>query len=135
MEIDGVIYVGVTGTQEVMGVQGQTILSHVKKQGIQVIQGKQKNGFTVQLVPEGFIQSLVVSHECEIGEKVEINGVVYVGVVNREEVMGVKGSTIVNNAKKQHISMLSGKQKNEYPIQLIPKGFIQSLVVSYMCEA
>ena len=45
--------------------------------------------------------------------------------------MGVKGPTILNNAKKQNIPMLAGKQKNRYPIQLIPESFIKSLLSTY----
>ena len=66
MEIDGVVHRGVTGTQEVMGVQGQTIMTNAKKQNISMLPGRQKNGKSVQLVPESFIQSLVVSHMCEV---------------------------------------------------------------------
>jgi len=127
---------GVTNTQEVMGVKGQTILSNVKKQGIQVIQGKQKNGYPVQLVSESFIQSLIVLHVCKVGENVEIDGVVYFGVTNSKEVMGVKGHTILSSAKKQEIQMIQGKQKKNRgaSIQLVPESFIKSLVKSYECE-
>ena len=72
------MYIGVTQGQEIMGVKGVIILSSAKKQGIQVFHGKQKSGHSVQLVPESFIQNFIVSHECEVGEKVEIDEMVYV---------------------------------------------------------
>ncbi len=38
---------------------------------------------------------------CEVAEEIEIDGIIYVGVTNTREVMGVKGETILNNAKRQ----------------------------------
>lgn len=73
VEIDGVIYVGVTRMQEVMGVQGYTILNNFKLKNIKIIQGKQKNGSFIRLIPEGFIKQIVVTHKCEVGEKLEID--------------------------------------------------------------
>ena len=79
IEIDGVMYVGVvSSTQEVMGVQGKMVLRNAKKQGIHVIQGKQKNAYSIQLVPKDFIASLL--NTCEVGEERTIDGIIYLGV-------------------------------------------------------
>jgi len=58
MEIDGVVYMGVTSKQKTMGIHGDTILDNVKKQGIHVIQGRQKNRRAIQLIPLSFIEEL-----------------------------------------------------------------------------
>ena len=110
-----------------MGVNGFTILNNAKKEGIKIIQGKQKDGHSIQLVPERFIKGLVISHECEMGEKVEIDGVVYIGVVTSKEMMGIPGETILNHAKKQKIQVIQGKQKDGRSIQLVPLSFIEEL--------
>jgi len=66
-----------------MGVKGQRILKNTKKQGVQVIHGQQKSGRPIHLVPESFIQGLMISHTCEVGEKIEIEGVMHIGVVHK----------------------------------------------------
>ena len=118
-----------------MGVRGKAILNNAKREGIQVIQGKQKNTYPIQLVPESFIRGLMVSHECEVGEKVEIDGIMHVGVTKKQEVMGIRGETILNNAKKDGIQVIQGKQKkNGFSVHLVPESFIRGLMVSHECE-
>lgn len=38
---------------------------------------------------------------CEVGKEKEIDGIIYVGVSKNQEVMGIKGRTILDNAKSQ----------------------------------
>jgi hypothetical protein len=98
-EINGVIYVGVTGTHEVLGMSGNTIMRNLKRtEGVKSIRGKQPTGKSITLVPKSYIQNLLDT--CELGEEKEINGVIYVGVTESNEVMGVNGFTILNNLKK-----------------------------------
>ena len=127
-EIDWVTYVGVTNSQEVMGLNWQTILKNAKNDAsITILQGKQKSWLSIQLTPKTFIESLLDT--CEVWDEVEIDGVVYIGVVTTQEVMGLKWETILNNAKKNpSITILQGKQKWWKPIQLTPKTFIESLL-------
>ena len=76
-----------------------------------------------------------VSIVCEVGEKVEIDGVVYVGVINTQKTMGMNGYTILENVKKNpDIKILKAKQKNGY-CNLVPEKFIESLQISYICKA
>ncbi len=134
VEIDGVVYVGVTGLSESMGVKGQRILSNAKKQGIQILHGKQKNGRPVQLVPESFIEGLVVVYECEVGEKIEIEGVVYIGVVPWSFSQWLPWSMILKRAETNNIDIKKWNQKNRFSINLVPKKFIDSLNKEIVCD-
>lgn len=57
---------------------------------VSVLLARQKNGLRVNLIPRSFIESFVVEHTCEPGEEKEIDGAVYVGVTNANEVLGMR---------------------------------------------
>ncbi|MFO0764028.1 MAG: DEAD/DEAH box helicase family protein [Candidatus Gracilibacteria bacterium] len=136
VQIDGVVYMGVTNAQEVMGLRGGTILKNVKNDPtLTILQRKQSSGHPIQLVPKSFIEGLL--NTCEAGEEKTIDGVVYMGVTNTQEVMELQGQTILANAKKDSaLTILQGRQQSGYPIQLVPKSFIEGLKQSrqYTCE-
>ena len=130
-EIEGVKYIGVTHANEVMGIKGFTILRNAKKDEKiweRCKEGRQKNGMNITLVPVSFVEGLVQT--CEVGEIQEIDGVKYVGVTNANEVMGLKGNTILSNAKKDEQvweRCKTGRQKNGMNITLMPVSFVKGL--------
>ncbi len=132
--IDGTIYIGVSSTKIIMEVTGTTILARAKKIGIQIIEGKQKNGANINLVPKSFVEWMKVEYTCEPGKEIVINWETCIGVVRYDTIMWVKWSTILNNAKKAGIKIFLWKQKNWYNIHLIPKNFIEEMKVEYTCE-
>ena len=59
-EIDGVVRVGVTGTQDIRGLKWATVIVSAKKDpNITILQGRQKSWHPIQLIPKSFIESLV----------------------------------------------------------------------------
>ena len=137
--IDEVVYIGVAQSQEVLWVKWFTVIANAKNSTplITIIQAKQPNGSSIQLIPKDFILSLQIEHICEVWEEKTIDGVVYVGVTSKQEILWVKWFTILRKAKTSTppITILPGKQQNRYPVQLIPKDFILSLQVEHTCEA
>ena len=131
--IDGVKYVGVTQSTKYMGMTGQTILKNSKKnEKVWVLckEGRQKNGRNITLVPVGFVEGLKVEYTCGLGETQEIDNVKYVGVTQLNEVMGVKGFTILSNTKKHKEvweQCKEGRQKNGMNITLVPVSFVEGL--------
>ncbi len=135
-EIDGIVHIGVIWTKDVLGVKWQTILSNFKKtEWVKGIEARQKNGKPITLVPKSFIEGLKVEYTCEVGEEREIDGIMYIGVTNTSEVLGVKWERILYNLKKiEGVEGIEARQKNGKPITLVPKSFIEGLKVEYTCE-
>jgi superfamily II DNA or RNA helicase/urease beta subunit len=133
-EVDGVIYVGVTHNNEVMGMKWSAIFANLKKaDSVKSINGRQKNGKSITLVPKSFIEWLMDT--CEPGEEKEVDGVIYMGVTHKNEVMGMKWKTILRILKRtDSVKGINGRQKNGMSITLVPKSFIEGLLVDHTCE-
>ena len=132
IEIDNMKYVGVTQSSEYMGVRGWVIIDNARKDvwiWEQCKVGKQDSGHSITLVPVSFVDGLKVEYTCEPGEIQEIDGVRYIGVLKTTEVRGMKGFTILNNAKKEDIwkQCKIGRQKSRYTITLVPVSFVEGL--------
>jgi hypothetical protein len=75
--INGEIYVGILQKMEFAGMIGATILDNIKRDKVEMIQGKQpKNGRQITLVPKKYIDSL--SNTCDAGEEKIIHEQVYI---------------------------------------------------------
>ena len=81
-------------------------------------------------MPVSFVDGLKVEYTCEPGEIQKIDGVRYIGVLKTTEVRGMKGFTILNNAKKDGSiweQCKIGRQKSRYTITLVPVSFVEGL--------
>jgi superfamily II DNA or RNA helicase len=131
--IDDVVYMGVTNTNEILGVKWPTILRYLKRaEGGGGISARQKNGSNITLIPREFILGLTREYVCQPGEECRIDDVVYMGVTEHNEVLGVKWQTILKHLKRaEGGGGISARQKNGRNITLVPRKFILGLLKTY----